>query len=135
MADFFDSIKSVDPIFLSKWIRKELLHLVNISKKDFCDIPVSHHRLQELIGLLEKNSITNEVGRKILEQLFEKDFSPKEYVATQRLMMMTDQAELEYLCQQAIKENPQAVQDYKNGKEIAINAVVGWVMTTGAGAA
>ncbi len=128
VADFFDSVKGVDPVFLSKWIRKELLHQVNETRKDFCDIPVNHHHLQELITLLEKNTITSEVGRKILEQLFEKDFSPKEYVETQRLMMKTDQAELEYLCQQAIKESPQAVADYKSGKEIAINAVVGWVM-------
>lgn len=39
------------------------------------------------------------------------------------------------LCQEAVEANPNAVADYKNGKEKAIKAVVGYVMKNSRGKA
>jgi aspartyl-tRNA(Asn)/glutamyl-tRNA(Gln) amidotransferase subunit B len=128
IADFFDSVTGIDPVFLSKWIRKELLRVVNLSKKDFNDIGFNYHHLKELVELLEKEEITSEIGRNILEQLIQRDFSPKAYVKEQKLSMIKGKAALEELCKNAIAEKKEAVEDYRRGKEMAINAIVGWVM-------
>ena len=39
------------------------------------------------------------------------------------------------LCKQAVESNPKAVEDYKNGKEKAIKAMVGFVMKNSRGKA
>jgi aspartyl-tRNA(Asn)/glutamyl-tRNA(Gln) amidotransferase subunit B len=39
------------------------------------------------------------------------------------------------LCKQAIESNPKAVEDYKNGKEKALKALLGFVMKNSRGKA
>ena len=46
-----------------------------------------------------------------------------------------DENALTELCLQAIDANPKAVEDYKNGKEKAIKAMVGFVMKNSRGRA
>ena len=48
---------------------------------------------------------------------------------------ITDDAELEKLVKEAIEENPKAVEDYKTGKQSAIQALIGAVMKKTAGKA
>ena len=115
-------------MFVSKWVRKELLRVVNVEKKDFSQIGFNHKHLAELVYLLENEDITSEIGRTILEKLAKKDFSPKAYVKKESLGIIKRSDKLETLCRQAIKERASAVEDYKNGKEIALNSIVGWVM-------
>lgn len=49
--------------------------------------------------------------------------------------IVTDEKELEKMAKEAILENPKAVKDYKNGKETAIQALIGAVMKKSSGKA
>jgi aspartyl-tRNA(Asn)/glutamyl-tRNA(Gln) amidotransferase subunit B len=55
-------------------------------------------------------------------------FDVKEYVKKEGLEVVSDSGEIEKLCKEAIKEAPQAVSEYKAGKEKALNFIVGIVM-------
>ena len=46
-----------------------------------------------------------------------------------------DEATMISLCEQAVESNPNAVSDYKNGKEKAIKSLVGFVMKNSRGKA
>ena len=46
----------------------------------------------------------------------------------ENLEAVSDTSELEKFCREAIKENPQAIEDYKKGGAKALNFIVGQVM-------
>ncbi|GAG15484.1 unnamed protein product, partial [marine sediment metagenome] len=82
----------------------------------------------DLLKLIENKIITDTVAQKILEKLVEKPFDVNEYVKKQGLEAVSDLKELESICKNAIKQAPQAVEEFKAGKEKALNFIVGIVM-------
>ena len=58
----------------------------------------------------------------------EKPFSPKGYVLKEKVKVIADARQIKRFCEEAIKENPKALEDYKAGKEEAFNFLVGQVM-------
>ena len=64
-----------------------------------------------------------ETGKKASELISEKDMGGLDEEATKKL------------CQEAVDANPNAVADYKNGKEKAVKAIVGYVMKNSRGKA
>ena len=57
-----------------------------------------------------------------------KSFNVKEYVEKNQLKAVSDSGQLETYCKETIKENLQAIEEYKNGKEKSFNYLVGQVM-------
>lgn len=129
LSELFEHLsKKVKPTTVANWLRKELLRLMNDSDKSLEELNISREHMIELLELLEQNNITEQVGRKLLQERAEKEFSPKHYVHEHGLAAIADVDELEKLCEEAIKNNPQVVADYKSGKSEALNYLVGVVM-------
>jgi len=129
LANVFEAVAaSVNPDLASKWIRRELPRCLNFIKKKFSEIDLSEKHLVDLLKLIEAKKITDSVGQKILEKLVEKPFDVNEYVKSEKLEVVVDFGELEGVCKEAIKEAPQAVEEYKSGKEKALHFIVGIVM-------
>jgi aspartyl-tRNA(Asn)/glutamyl-tRNA(Gln) amidotransferase subunit B len=123
LSEFFErAAKKVKPTTVANWIRKEFLRL----DKDLDSFNEDH--LIELLSLLQANTITENVSRQIVQQLVEKDFSPKKYVEQHSLTSISGSNELEKLCNEAMKNNPKAVEDVKSGNMQALNFLVGQVM-------
>jgi aspartyl-tRNA(Asn)/glutamyl-tRNA(Gln) amidotransferase subunit B len=85
--------------------------------------------------LIEQKKITDPVGRELLNKLIIEDFSPNAYVKEQGIEAIHDEDEILKYCVQAIEESPEAIADYKNGKEKAMQAIVGKVMKMSKGKA
>tara|TARA_Y100000294_G_scaffold167031_1_gene175857 strand:- start:269 stop:1678 length:1410 start_codon:yes stop_codon:yes gene_type:complete len=129
LAELFEAVaEKVDPILAAKWLRRELVRVLNYNKKGFHEVEIDESHLVDLLKLVENKKITDNVAQKILEKLIEKPFNVKEYVKKGGLEAVSDSGELEKFCKEALKENPKAVEDYKNGEEKALNYIVGQVM-------
>lgn len=129
LSEFFERMtKKVKPTTVANWIRKELLRLMNNLDKSFPELNIKEEHFTELLEILDRNKITENVGRQLLQQLAEKPFSPKKYVEEQGLTAIAETSELEKLCKDALKNNPKVVDDYKSGKAEALNFLVGQVM-------
>ena len=61
-------------------------------------------------------------------KIFSDDIDPEQYVEENGLKSMNDEGELKATIQTVIDANPQAVEDYHNGKKKAIGALVGQTM-------
>ena len=125
---FEESIKKVEPVLAAKWIRRELIRVLNYNKIEASNMKLNEKQFNVMLELLQNKKITEKVAQKIIEQLVTKDIDVKDYVKKQGLEAVSDTGELEKFCKEAIEENPKAVEDYKSGKEMAINAVIGTVM-------
>jgi len=129
LAEMFEKVsEEIDPILAAKWLRRELVRVLNYNKKTIQEIEMDEKHMIQLLKLVENKKITDNVASKILEKLIEKPFDVNEYVKKEKLEAVSDIKELEKYCKEAISENSKAVEDYKKGEEKALNFIVGQVM-------
>lgn len=132
MAELYEKVsKKVDKVFTARWLRRELLRVINFNKLDI-EKTVKQKDfdkyITELFELVTSKKITEKVGQKLMEKLVVKPFSPKQQVEKEKLGAVSDAGEITKFCEEAIKENPQAIEDYRKGNEKALNFIVGQVM-------
>lgn len=108
--------------------------LDNESEKEQFDIKVSAKNLNELIKLIDAGKVKMNLAKSTLEKMLDTGKKVSELVSESDMAGLDENA-LTDLCQQAVQSNPNAVNDYKNGKEKAIKALVGFVMKNSRGKA
>ncbi|MBW2976163.1 Asp-tRNA(Asn)/Glu-tRNA(Gln) amidotransferase subunit GatB [Candidatus Woesearchaeota archaeon] len=129
LAEMFEKVAAeINPVLAGKWLRRELVRVLNYSKKQLHEIEMDEKHMIQLLKLVESKKITETVAQKILEKLIEKPFDVNEHVKKEKLEAVSDYGEIEKLCKEAISENPKAVEDYKKGEAKAFNFFVGQVM-------
>jgi aspartyl-tRNA(Asn)/glutamyl-tRNA(Gln) amidotransferase subunit B len=129
LAELYEKVaEEVDPNLAARWLRRELVRVMNYNNKEFKDLLIDERHIIELLKMVEAKTITDAVGKKILEELMIKPFSPKEYVAKMGVKKIADSSEIEKIVKEAIAESPKAVEDYKKGNAKAAQFIVGAVM-------
>lgn len=68
------------------------------------------------------------MAKEVFEQIFAEDIDPDKYVEEHGLKTVNDEGALRDTIAKVIEENPQSVEDYRNGKEKAIGFLVGQTM-------
>jgi aspartyl-tRNA(Asn)/glutamyl-tRNA(Gln) amidotransferase subunit B len=89
---------------------------------------LSTAHFMELMHMITNNTISKTVAKEVLEEMLNTGRSPKEIVQEKGLEQISDDGAISEICREAIKSNEKAVQDYLNGKERALSAMVGYVM-------
>jgi aspartyl-tRNA(Asn)/glutamyl-tRNA(Gln) amidotransferase subunit B len=89
----------------------------------------------DLANLVEDGKINSKQAKEVFSKMVAESKSPSALVAELGLSQVTDSAELEKWCKEALAANPKSVGDYKSGKQNAINAFTGYVMKQSKGKA
>ena len=92
------------------------------------ELRFSPENLAKLIELADAGTINSSVAKAVFEKVFAEDVDPEKYVEEQGLKTVHDEGKLKAALEQVIADNPQAVSDYKGGKEKALGALVGQTM-------
>lgn len=126
VADFFErtAAAGAPPKEAGKFILTELLRV----RKEGEPFPVTPETLAELLRLLADGRINRTTAKEIFTRMLSEPISPAEYVKTQGLSLVSDEAALRETAERILRENPEAVQDYRNGKQKAIGYLVGQTM-------
>ncbi len=129
LAELFEKVaEKIDPVLAAKWLRRELVRVMNYNKKSLDQLKIDETHLIELLGLVESRKITETTGQKLMEMLIEKPFDITKYVEKEGLIAVSDKGELEKFCKEAIAENPKAVEDFKGGNQKSVQFLIGQVM-------
>ena len=130
LADFFEKTsKYVDDYKqVSNWIMGDILRRLKDEDMQIEDIRFNPMEFAELLNMVNKGEIGNNIGKKVLKEMFETGQSPKDIVRDKGLIQMNDEEEIKDIVNTVITENPQSVADFKNGKNRAIGFLVGQVM-------
>lgn len=130
MADLFEATTKIcgKPKKVSNWLMVETMRLLKEHEMDAEDIKFSTENLAKLIELVDNGTINGSVAKTVFEHIFEDDVDPEKYVKEQGLTSMNDEGELRTTIEQIVKDNPQSVEDYRNGKEKALGFLVGQTM-------
>ena len=137
MADIFEAATKLcgKPKKVSNWLMVETMRLLKDNDMDADEINFSPVNLAKLVELVDAGTINSSVAKEVFEKIFSDDIDPEQYVEENGLKSMNDEGELKATIQAVIDANPQAVEDYHNGKEKAIGALVGQTMKSTKGKA
>jgi len=150
LADYFEQtiselntwlkIKSIDDkqplIKLSaNYLLTELQKLLLSSKTDIKNCKISPENFAEFITLIQQKEISSSAAQTVLKEMFETSADPSQIIEEKGLKQVSDEGELDKIVKEVIKNNPKPVQDFKAGKENALQFLVGQVMAASKGQA
>lgn len=130
MADLFEVAAAIckKPKKVSNWLMVETMRLMKEHGMEPEDLRFSPENLAKLIDLADAGVINSSVAKEVFEKVFAEDVNPKQYVEEHGLKTVHDEGTLRATLEKVIADNPQAVTDYRNGKEKALGALVGQTM-------
>lgn len=131
LAELFEKViigTNIDPILAAKWIRREIIRVLNYNKLESSDLNINFKEFIVLLELLQNGKITEKTAQRIIEILVIKEIDVLNYVKENNLEILKDLSLIENYCKEAINENPKAVKDYKLGKKESLNFLLGCVM-------
>lgn len=106
----------------------------NDSAKEEFSPAVSADDLNELIKLLDSKKIRMNLAKSTLDKMLKTGKKVSELISESDMGGL-DENTMAELCRKAIQSNPNAVNDYKNGKVKALKALLGFVMKESRGKA
>lgn len=130
MAQYFeDTAKlSEDPKAASNWLMGDISRLMNEKLMSVNDLKFTPKQLAQLIKLINSSTISNNIGKKVLQYMFETGKDPEKIVEEKGLVQNSDEGAILEVVKKILDGNPQSVEDYKNGKKRAVGFVIGLVM-------
>ncbi|MCC2254279.1 Asp-tRNA(Asn)/Glu-tRNA(Gln) amidotransferase subunit GatB [Ruminococcus sp. CLA-AA-H200] len=130
VADIFEEAARLcgKPKKVANWIMGEMFRLMKDRGMEPEDLTFSPEYLAKLIDLADAGTVSASVARKVFEQIFTDDVDPEKYVEENGLKTVNDEKAIREAIENVLADNPQAVADYKGGKEKAFGALMGQSM-------
>ncbi len=116
-----------DPKLVSNWVMVELLGRLNKDGKDIMASPIPPERLGAMLALLAKGAISGKMAKDFFEEMYVSGADPAD-ILKRKGGQITDASEIESLIAGILAKNPNAVTEFKGGKEGAFNFLIGQVM-------
>ena len=130
MADLFEETIALGaaPKKVSNWLMVETMRLLKENEMEVEDLKFSADNLAKLIALTESKAVNSTVAKEVFEKVFYDNIDPEKYVEEHGLKTVNDEGALRKVIEEVVSNNPQSVEDYRNGKEKAIGFLVGQTM-------
>jgi aspartyl-tRNA(Asn)/glutamyl-tRNA(Gln) amidotransferase subunit B len=137
VARFFEATIALgaDPASAANWITQDLAGLVNTARIELAAARVTPRHVADLVALVGDETISATGAKQVLEEAFETGDAAWAIVERRGLRQVVDASALEAWVDEAIAENPGPVEQFRGGKQGALNAVLGQVMKKSGGSA
>ena len=138
---FFEVLKAgktlkVDAKLAANWIMGDLASHLNQSGLEIAQSKVSAGQLAGVIARVVDGTISNKIAREVFGAIWAGEFDAADAVIDARgLKQIQDTGLIEGFVNEVIAANPKMVEEFKSGKEKAMNALVGQVMKKSQGKA
>jgi len=109
-----------------------LLKGVSVESKGFLITP---ENFAELITLIYIDKISSKIAKTVLVEMLKTGADPSHIIKEKGLAQITDKGKIEKIIKGVISKNPKPIEDYKKGKENALQFLVGQVMAASKGSA
>ncbi len=131
LALFFDKVLELgaNPKTAVNFIMGEIAAYLKEAKVEITETKLTPENLAELIALIEKGTISNNIGKQILvEDMITKGEKASAIVERKGLSQISDEGAIKELVQKVVDAHPNEVEAYKNGKTNLLGFFVGQVM-------
>lgn len=130
LALFFDKVLELgaSPKIAVNFIMGEIAAYLKEEKLEITDTKLTPENLVELISLIEKNTISNNIGKQIIIDMM-KDGTPASKIVEDRgLSQISDTGAIKDVAKKVVEAHPNEVAAYKGGKVQLLGFFVGQVM-------
>ena len=120
---------------VANWVNGEIAARLNREEKSIADCPLSAQRLAGLVVRIADNTLSNKLAKQVFDALWDSELDADAIIERDGLKQVSDSGAIEKLVDEAIAANPKAVEEFRAGKEKALNALAGQVMKASKGKA
>ena len=130
VADYFEATVAagVQSRLAANWIQGDVMRVLNDRKIAIGDLCVSAEYLAELIGLVDKGTISTSIARTVFDDMVETGESASSIVEKKGLVQISDAGELDGVIDQIIADNPEEVERFKGGDQKLMGFFMGQLM-------
>lgn len=140
-ADYFETCarlaaaQGIEAQTACNWITGELFRLLNESNMSITQTCITPMALTGLLVQVQRGAINANTAKTVLIEMFSSSQSAEAIIAARGLAQISSDADIEPLVNQVIQDNPDAVDQYLQGKETVKGFLVGQVMRASRGRA
>lgn len=113
---------------IANWIMSDFSALLNKEKMTIKDSRVTPENLCKMLEIIDKGKINSKIAKSVFEEMFSTGGNPQKIIEDRGLEQISDEGLLEAIIEEVIKDNPGAVEQFKEGKDKAIGFLIGRVM-------
>jgi len=137
LAEYYEIVasQSDDAKLAANWVSQDLLGLLNKNNWELADSPIQAERLAMLITRIKDKTISGKIAKAVFETMLEDESDVDTIIEHKGLKQVTDSGEIEKFVDEVISNNPDQVQQYKDGKQQVIGFLVGQCMQLSKGKA
>ena len=136
MSEFFEATTKIakNPKSVCNWLLSDISAWLNKHETGINDCKLTPENLAKLIALVEDGKVSNAQARQLVDNVMDgKD--PETSAEEKGLKQVSDTGALQVLVDEVLDSNPQAIEDFRNGKQRAVGFLVGQVMKKSKGQA
>jgi aspartyl-tRNA(Asn)/glutamyl-tRNA(Gln) amidotransferase subunit B len=123
----------------ANWMMGDVSSALNREGMDIVDAPVEASQLALLIKRIGDGTISNKAAKEVFAAMWEAKATDEELadkiIEQKGLKQISDSGALEAIVEQVLAANEKSVEQYRAGKEAAINALIGQAMKASKGKA
>ena len=130
LSDLFEKAGEISGNYkaVCNWINSDIARILNEKEIEPEQIPFTPEELAELVGLIDKGTISSSIAKKVLDELFENPRKPSQIIEENGWIQISDEGQIKEVVLKILAENEQSVIDYKAGKDRALGFLVGQAM-------
>ena len=130
LALFFDKVLELgsNPKTAVNFIMGEIAAYLKEDHIEITDTKLTPENLAELIALIEKGTISNNIGKQIIIEMLKEGTKASVIVEKKGLSQISDEGAIKELVQKVVDAHPNEVEAYKNGKTNLLGFFVGQIM-------
>jgi aspartyl-tRNA(Asn)/glutamyl-tRNA(Gln) amidotransferase subunit B len=137
LADYFEATARAaeNAKAASNWIMGELLRTMKEREIVIEQVPLAPEALAALIRIVDRGTISSTVAKEVFAKMYATGGSAEEIVQAEGLAQIGDEDALVGIVRDAIATNPDAVEQFRKGRNNAFGFLVGSVMKASKGKA
>jgi len=132
MAAYFEAVvKSVGAAnakIAANWVMGDLAGVLKRDGLEIAQSPVPADKLAGLVLRIADNTISNKIGKDVFEAMWASEGDADTIIEKKGLKQITDTGAIEAIVDEVLAANPKSIEEFRAGKERALNALVGQVM-------
>ena len=110
------------------YIVSDLQGLLNGMSVEDPNFKITPENFAELISMLADGTISSPGAKSLLKKMFETGGDPSQLLESEQLAQISDEGAIEKIAKDIISKNPKAVEDFKSGKQNALQFLIGQMM-------
>ena len=131
ISDYYNELTKYSKSYklLANWVNVDVAGYLNKNNLSIEEFPLSADKLAGLVNMVDKNEVSSNQAREIFAKMIEANVDAnkaKEILGISS--QISDESYVLEMINEVLKENPQAIIDYKEGKGRAMGFLVGQIM-------